>query len=133
MSNEATRGTSTGSGSPGWGDHYDPDDVPVRHAATVSILDERPDLHVLMLKRNPRSVFVGDMWVFPGGAVDEHDDVAGETDRSRTDGIEGCLRQHLRRGGRRTDARDGGLFGIEGRGRGDDVRLWSIPRDRMYD
>lgn len=40
-----------------------------------------------MLKRNARSIFVGDMWVFPGGAVDEHDAtpeadalVAGRTD-----------------------------------------------------
>lgn len=87
MSNEGTRWTSTGSGSPGRGDHYDAGEVPIRNAATVLILDERPDLHVLMLKRNARSVFVGDMWVFPGGAVDEHDAtpeadvlVAGRTD-----------------------------------------------------
>ncbi len=36
-----------------------------------------------MLKRNRRSVFVPDMWVFPGGAVDDddhHDDVADRLD-----------------------------------------------------
>lgn len=54
-------------------DPYDPEAVPVRYAATVLILAERPDLQVLMLKRNARSVFVGDMWVFPGGAVDPED------------------------------------------------------------
>jgi len=59
----------------------------VRNAATVLILDERPDLQVLMLKRNARSVFVGDMWVFPGGAVDA-DDATPEADATvarRTD------------------------------------------------
>ena len=81
------RWTSTGASSPGRGGDYDPASVVVRNAATVLILDERPDLHVLMLKRNARSVFVGDMWVFPGGAVDDHDAtpeadalVAGRTD-----------------------------------------------------
>lgn len=52
---------------------FDPAAVPVRPAATVMIVDDRPDLHVLMLKRNARSVFVGDMWVYPGGAVDPDD------------------------------------------------------------
>ncbi len=52
---------------------YDPDAIPVRDAATVLILADRPDLQVLMLQRNARSVFVGDMWVFPGGAVDPGD------------------------------------------------------------
>jgi 8-oxo-dGTP pyrophosphatase MutT (NUDIX family) len=87
VSDDARRWTSSGSGSPGRGGDYDPGDVPIRNAATVLILDERPDLHVLMLKRNARSVFVGDMWVFPGGAVDEDDAtpeadalVAGRTD-----------------------------------------------------
>ena len=53
--------------------NHDPAAVPIRNAATVLILDERPTLQVLMLKRNARSVFVGDMWVFPGGAVDPAD------------------------------------------------------------
>ena len=81
------RWTSTGANSPGRSDDYDPAAVPIRNAATVLILDERPDPHVLMLKRNARSIFVGDMWVFPGGAVDDHDAtpeadqlVAGRTD-----------------------------------------------------
>jgi 8-oxo-dGTP pyrophosphatase MutT (NUDIX family) len=52
---------------------FDPETVQVRPAATVMIVDDRPDLHVLMLKRNARSVFVGDMWVYPGGAVDPDD------------------------------------------------------------
>lgn len=69
---EAPR-ASTGTPSPGSGGDYDPAAVRVRSAATVLILDERPDLQVLMLKRNARSVFVGDMWVFPGGAVDPAD------------------------------------------------------------
>ena len=70
---------STGTPSPGSGGDYDPDAVPIRPAATVLILDERPDLQVLMLKRNARSIFVGDMWVFPGGAVDP-DDASEEAD-----------------------------------------------------
>ncbi|MCP5029923.1 MAG: NUDIX domain-containing protein [Actinomycetia bacterium] len=52
---------------------FDPEAVQVRAAATVMIVDDRPDLQVLMLKRNARSVFVGDMWVYPGGAVDPED------------------------------------------------------------
>ncbi|MDB2392923.1 NUDIX domain-containing protein, partial [Acidimicrobiaceae bacterium] len=87
MADEQTKWTSTGSSAPGRGDDYDPESIPVRTAATVLILDERPDLHVLMLKRNSRSVFVGDMWVFPGGGVDADDAtpeadalVAGRTD-----------------------------------------------------
>lgn len=48
-------------------------EVPVRPAATVMVLDDRPDLHVLLLLRRKASVFVGGMNVFPGGAVDPHD------------------------------------------------------------
>jgi 8-oxo-dGTP pyrophosphatase MutT (NUDIX family) len=64
---------SGGHSSPGSGGDYDPESIVVRLAATVLILDDRPDLQVLMLKRNARSIFVGDMWVFPGGAVDPED------------------------------------------------------------
>ena len=67
------REASTGHTSPGTGGDYDPEAVVIRSAATVLILADRPDLQVLMLKRNARSVFVGDMWVFPGGAVDPGD------------------------------------------------------------
>jgi 8-oxo-dGTP pyrophosphatase MutT (NUDIX family) len=47
--------------------------VPVRPAATVMIVDDRPDLHVLLLRRRAASAFVPGMDVFPGGGVDPHD------------------------------------------------------------
>jgi len=37
------------------------------------LLDDRPDLHVLLLRRREGSAFVGGMSVFPGGGVDPHD------------------------------------------------------------
>ena len=54
-------------------DDYDPKAVPVSHAATVMLLDDRPDLHVLMVHRTAKVVFAPDMWVFPGGRVDPDD------------------------------------------------------------
>ncbi len=50
-----------------------PAEVPVRPAATVMIVDDRPDLHVLLLRRRAGSAFVPGMDVFPGGGVDAHD------------------------------------------------------------
>ena len=50
-----------------------PAEVPVRPAATVMVVDDRPDLHVLLLRRRAGSNFVGGMDVFPGGGVDPHD------------------------------------------------------------
>ncbi len=48
--------------------------VPVRDAATVMLVrDGEPGLEVFMLRRNLRSDFVGGAYVFPGGAVDDHD------------------------------------------------------------
>jgi 8-oxo-dGTP pyrophosphatase MutT (NUDIX family) len=47
--------------------------VPVRPAATVIIVDDRPDLHVLLLRRRAASQFVPGMDVFPGGGVDATD------------------------------------------------------------
>lgn len=37
------------------------------------LLDDRPDLHVLMLRRTTKVVFAPDNWVFPGGRVDPQD------------------------------------------------------------
>ncbi len=57
-------------------DDFDPTTVPVRHAATVMVVDDRgsdDDLHVLMVHRTAKVVFAPDMWVFPGGRVDPDD------------------------------------------------------------
>ncbi len=54
-------------------DDYDPAAVPISHAATVMLLDDRPDLHVLMVHRTAKVVFAPDNWVFPGGRVDPDD------------------------------------------------------------
>ena len=87
MTEQAERRASTGAPSPGSGGDYDPAAIPVRDAATVMILSGEDDPHVLMLKRNSRSIFVGDMWVYPGGAVDPDDatPVADETVSGLTD------------------------------------------------
>lgn len=47
--------------------------VPALPAASVLIVDDRPDLHVLIGQRRPGSIFVGGMIVFPGGGVDPDD------------------------------------------------------------
>jgi 8-oxo-dGTP pyrophosphatase MutT (NUDIX family) len=44
-----------------------------RDAATVILVSDRPDLHVLMLERTGRAVFGPGATVFPGGAVDPAD------------------------------------------------------------
>jgi len=73
---EPNQVASTGHTSPGSGGDFDPESIPIRSAATVLILADKPDLQVLMLKRNARSIFVGDMWVYPGGAVAPEDATA---------------------------------------------------------
>ena len=55
---------------------FDPHSVPIRPAATVMLIDDRPDLQVFMMERHANTVFAGGMWVFPGGAVDHQDDPA---------------------------------------------------------
>ncbi len=55
---------------------FDPAAVPIRPAATIMLIDDRPDLQVLMMQRHANTVFVGGMWVFPGGAVDHQDDAS---------------------------------------------------------
>jgi 8-oxo-dGTP pyrophosphatase MutT (NUDIX family) len=52
---------------------FDPLAVPISPAATVMLVDDRPDLHVLMVRRTARMVFASDAWVFPGGRVDPGD------------------------------------------------------------
>src|SRR5467141_3192271 len=47
--------------------------VKTRDAATVILVSDRPDLHVLMLERTSRAVFGPGATVFPGGAVDGDD------------------------------------------------------------
>jgi 8-oxo-dGTP pyrophosphatase MutT (NUDIX family) len=48
--------------------------VPLRDAATVMLVrDGLEGLEVFMLRRNLNSDFVGGAYVFPGGAVDDHD------------------------------------------------------------
>lgn len=37
------------------------------------LVDDRPDLHVLMVHRTARLAFAADSWVFPGGRVDPED------------------------------------------------------------
>lgn len=47
--------------------------TPVRDAATVMLVRDAPDLHVLMLRRNINVVFSPGATVFPGGAIDALD------------------------------------------------------------
>lgn len=61
---------------------YDPEQVQIRPAATVMLIDDRPDLQVFMMERHANTVFAGGMWVFPGGAVDPSDDPAAFQDIS---------------------------------------------------
>ncbi|MCZ6504164.1 MAG: NUDIX hydrolase [Gammaproteobacteria bacterium] len=55
---------------------YDPEQVQIRPAATVMLIDDRPDLQVFMMERHANTIFAGGMWVFPGGSVDATDDSA---------------------------------------------------------
>ena len=47
--------------------------VEIRDAATVILVSDRPDLHVLMLERTRQAVFGPGATVFPGGGVDAAD------------------------------------------------------------
>jgi 8-oxo-dGTP pyrophosphatase MutT (NUDIX family) len=55
--------------------------IPALPAASVLIVDDRPDLHVVIGRRRPGSAFVGGLIVFPGGGVDPED--GDEVARSR--------------------------------------------------
>jgi 8-oxo-dGTP pyrophosphatase MutT (NUDIX family) len=79
---------------------FNPRDVPVRPAATVMVLDDRPDLHVLLLRRRAGSDFVGGMTLFPGGGVDV-EDASAEAERVciGLDDAEASRRLRVERGG----------------------------------
>lgn len=55
---------------------FDENAVPVRPAATVMLVDDRPDFQVFMMERSAGNVFGPGMWVFPGGRVDATDNPA---------------------------------------------------------
>lgn len=62
-----------------WSPVTDEDLIP---AATVLLLrPSSPGLEVLMLRRNSKIAF-GGMWVFPGGAVDDHEHRPGDSEGS---------------------------------------------------
>lgn len=50
-----------------------PTEVPIRPAATVMLVEDKPDLQVFMMERSANTIFAGGMWVFPGGSVDHND------------------------------------------------------------
>jgi 8-oxo-dGTP pyrophosphatase MutT (NUDIX family) len=66
----STRGDSE---RPGSGEEYNPGPAtPPRQAATVILLRGGAEkLEVLLVRRTPQARFMGGVWVFPGGAVDE--------------------------------------------------------------
>src|SRR5271154_4741713 len=62
-------------GGPGSGEEYNPGPAtPPRQAATVILLRGGAEaLEVLLVRRTPQARFMGGVWVFPGGAVDDSD------------------------------------------------------------
>jgi 8-oxo-dGTP pyrophosphatase MutT (NUDIX family) len=66
---------------PAAGEEYNPGPpTPPRQAATVILLRGGHDgLELLLVKRNPNARFMGGVWVFPGGAVEQAE---GEDDRA---------------------------------------------------
>ena len=77
-----------------------PSAIPIRPAATVMIVDDRPDLHVLLLRRRAGSAFVGGMDVFPGGGVDPHDAAANVDSGGDLDDAAASARLGIASGGR---------------------------------
>jgi len=77
----STRGESGRAGS---GEEYNPGPpTPPRQAATVILLrDGVESLEVLLVKRTPEARFMGGVWVFPGGAVDQGEGDGDEAHRA---------------------------------------------------
>ncbi len=72
---EAGSGEPTGNAKPGSGEEYNPGPATApRQAATVIVLRGGDQtLEVLLVRRTPKARFMGGVWVFPGGAVDDSD------------------------------------------------------------
>jgi 8-oxo-dGTP pyrophosphatase MutT (NUDIX family) len=66
---------------------FDPEFVPIRPAATVIVVRDRPGaigrtLEVLLVRRNTNLAFHGGSWVFPGGRIDDHEMEAADGDEA---------------------------------------------------
>jgi 8-oxo-dGTP pyrophosphatase MutT (NUDIX family) len=72
---------------PGSGEEYNPGPVtPARQAATVMLLrGDETDLEVLLVKRTPKASFMGGVWVFPGGAVEQDESEGKSEDEGESD------------------------------------------------
>jgi 8-oxo-dGTP pyrophosphatase MutT (NUDIX family) len=76
----STRGES---GRPSSGEDYNSGPpTPPRQAATVILLRDGEGLEVLLVKRTPEARFMGGVWVFPGGAVDQGEGDGDEAHRA---------------------------------------------------
>jgi 8-oxo-dGTP pyrophosphatase MutT (NUDIX family) len=75
----AREGEVRGSAEPGSGEEYNAGPAtPPRQAATVIVLrGGEQTLEVLLVRRTPEARFMGGVWVFPGGAVDDSDVAEG--------------------------------------------------------
>src|SRR4051812_11720118 len=85
---------------PGPGEELNTGDAvtPPRLAASVIVLRGGADaLEVLLVRRTPQARFMGGVWVFPGGAVDEGEDERGAALRELEEeaGIGGLTRDGL--------------------------------------
>jgi len=71
-------------GRPGPGQQYNPGPATLpRQAATVILLRGGAEsLEVLLVRRTPQARFMGGVWVFPGGAVDEGEGLGDEAHRA---------------------------------------------------
>jgi 8-oxo-dGTP pyrophosphatase MutT (NUDIX family) len=72
---EGGEGGPRADAKPGSGEEYNPGPATApRQAATVIVLRGGDQtLEVLLVRRTPEARFMGGVWVFPGGAVDEED------------------------------------------------------------
>jgi 8-oxo-dGTP pyrophosphatase MutT (NUDIX family) len=69
----SARDASENPGGPATGEEYNPGSAtPPRQAATVILLRGGTEqLELLLVKRTPKARFMGGVWVFPGGAVEQ--------------------------------------------------------------